>query len=185
MDTVFIVAAEESPNPLIPESYDLLWGTVCFVILLILFWKYVLPSFNRIVDERAESIGGGMEKAKALQAEAARARDAYSEQLEQANKEAAAIRTSAHSDGEQIVSAARAEAVAAAAAVSARADEQIRVERESAIDALQRDVGYLALQLASKIVGESLTDDARARATVDRFIAELEASATAVEPGPR
>ena len=31
-------------------------------------------------------------------------------------------------------------------------------------------------------LGESLTDDARARATVDRFIAELEASATAAEP---
>ena len=182
MDTVFIVAAEETPNPLVPEPYDLLWGTVCFVILLFLFWKYVLPSFNRIVAERAEEIGGGIEKAKQLQVEAARARDSYSEQLEQANKEAAAIRTSAHSEGEQIVAAARADAVTAAAAVAARADEQLKAERETAIGSLQRDVSGLALQLASKIVGESLDDDARARATIDRFIAELEASANAAEP---
>ena len=184
MDTVFIVASGE-PNPLLPEPYDLIWGTVCFVILLLLFWKYVLPTFDRIVTERSEKIDGGIQRAKQLQAEATRARDAYSEQLETAHKEAAAIRTSAHSEGEQIVAAARVEATASAAAVAARADEQIRIEREAAVDALQRDVGDLALQLASKIVGESLSDDARARATVDRFIAELEASATAVEPGPR
>ena len=48
---------------------------------------------------------------------------------------------------------------------------------------LQRDVGDLALQLASKIVGESLTDDERARATVDRFIAELEQAGAGTESG--
>lgn len=175
METVFIAASEE-PNPLIPESYDLLWGTVCFVILLFLFWKYVLPTFNRIVDERSEQIDGGIAKAKQMQAEAARTRDAYSAQLEAANKEAAAIRTAAQGEGEQIVAAARNEATTAAAAVAARADAQIQAEREAAVGSLQRDVGSLALELASKIVGESLSDDARARATVDRFIAELEAA---------
>lgn len=176
MDTVFIVASEE-PNPLIPASYDILWGTISFVVLLLLFWKYVLPTFNRIVAERAEQIEGGIEKARVMQAEAAQSRNAYSAQLETAAKEASAIRTSAHSEGEQIVSAARAEAVATAAAVTARADAQLQVERESAIGSLQRDVGDLALALASKIVGESLNDDARARATVDRFISDLEAQA--------
>ncbi|MGB7982250.1 MAG: F0F1 ATP synthase subunit B [Candidatus Nanopelagicales bacterium] len=176
MDTVFIIAAEE-PNPLIPASYDILWGTVSFVVLLVMFWKYVLPTFNRIVAERADKIEGGIAKAKVMQAEAAQSREAYSAQLEAAAKEASAIRTSAHSEGEQIVSAARAEAVLTAAAVTARADAQLQIERESALGSLQREVGDLALALASKIVGESLSDDARARATVDRFISDLEAQA--------
>ncbi len=183
METIIIVASEE-PNPLIPAPYDILWGTISFVILLLMFWKYVLPTFNKVTAERAEKIEGGIERAKVMQAEAARSRDAYSEQLEQATKEAAAIRTSAHSEGGEIVEAARAEALTAAAAVAARADAQIQAERDSAVGSLQRDVGDLALQLASKIVGESLTDDERARATVDRFIAELEQSAGS-EPGPR
>ena len=178
-----LLAAEEASNPLLPASYDLLWGTVSFVILLALFWKYVLPTFNKVTAERAEKIEGGIEQAKVMQAEAARSRDAYSEQLEAAAKEAAAIRTSAHSEGGEIVNAAKAEAAVAAAAVAARADAQIRAERDSAVGSLQRDVGDLALQLASKIVGESLTDDQRARATVDRFIAELEQSAAGTEPG--
>ena len=182
MDTIIIVAAGE-PNPLIPATYDILWGTISFVILFVMFWKYVLPTFNRVTAERAEKIEGGIEQAKVMQAEAARSRDAYSEQLEAAAKEAAAIRTAAHSEGGEIVNTAKAEAVAAAAAVSARADAQIRAERDAAVGSLQREVGDLALQLASKIVGESLTDDERARATVDRFIAELEQTAAGAEPG--
>ena len=53
------------------------------------------------------------------------------------------------------------------------------MEREAAVGTLQREVSDLALQLASRILGESLRDDARARATVDRFIAELEAAPAA------
>jgi F-type H+-transporting ATPase subunit b len=175
MHTAFIVASEE-PNPLVPAPYDIIWGSISFFILLVLFWKFVLPTFNRMIDERAEKIEGGIEQAKVMQAEAARTRDAYTAQLEAANKEAASIRTGAQSEGEQIIAAAKAEAAVQAAAVTARADAQIQAERDAAVGSLQRDVGALALELASRIVGESLTDDQRARATVDRFIAELEAT---------
>ncbi|MGB8021663.1 MAG: F0F1 ATP synthase subunit B [Candidatus Nanopelagicales bacterium] len=180
--TEVILTAEETQNPLLPATYDIIWGTVCFIILLWLFGKYVLPAFKKVTEERSAKIEGGIENARKMQEEAARSREAYSEQLEQATKEAAAIRTAAHSEGDQIVAAARTEATSVAAGVAARADAQIQAERESAVGALKRDVGDLALQLASRIVGESLSDDQRARATVDRFIAEIELAASAGEP---
>lgn len=179
MTNALLIAAEESSNPLLPATYDIIWGTVSFVILLALFWKYVLPSFNRVSAERTEKIEGGIQNAKRLQAEAERAKASYSEQLEKAAMEAGAIRTHAQSEGEQIVNEARDRARQDADEIAARADAQIQVERDAALGSLQRDVGELALQLASKIVGESLTDDQRARATVDRFIAELEATTPA------
>lgn len=179
MNTALIIAAEESQNPLLPATYDILWGTLSFVILLWMFGKFVLPAFNRVSAERAEKIEGGIARAKELQAEAARSAASYSAQLEAAAMEASAIRTHAHAEGEQIVSEARQAATRTAADVAARAEAQIQAERDSAVGSLQRDVGELALELASKIVGESLTDDQRARATVDRFIAELEAGAPA------
>ena len=61
--------------------------------------------------------------------------------------------------------------------MTARADAAITAERASTIASLRSEVGTLALTLAGKVVGESLEDDARARATVDRFIADLEAQA--------
>ena len=49
--------------------------------------------------------------------------------------------------------------------------------REQKRQARQRQFISLAVSLAGKVVGESLEDDARARATVDRFIADLESQA--------
>ena len=53
---------------------------------------------------------------------------------------------------------------------------QIAAERQQAITQLRGEVGGLATTLASRIVGESLEDDARARRTVERFLADLESS---------
>jgi len=41
---------------------------------------------------------------------------------------------------------------------------------------LQRNVGAIATDLAGRIVGEVLTDNATAQGVVDRFISELEAA---------
>jgi F-type H+-transporting ATPase subunit b len=43
---------------------------------------------------------------------------------------------------------------------------------------LRSEIGGLATTLAGRIVGESLTDDERARRTVDRFLADLESDST-------
>ena len=76
-----------------------------------------------------------------------------------------------------IIEQAKSEAVAAAAAVTERAQAQMEAEKAQAMTSLRRDVSDLAIRLASKVVGESLSEDARARAAVDRFIADLEAQA--------
>ena len=40
-------------------------------------------------------------------------------------------------------------------------------------------IGTLAVELAGRVVGESLAEDARRRGTVDRFLAELDSMAAA------
>ncbi len=98
----------------------------------------------------------------------------YRAQLADARTEAANIRAEAQAEKTGMIEAARGEAAAAAATVTERAQAQIEAERSQAMTTLRRDVSELALTLAGKVVGESLTDDARARASVDRFIADLE-----------
>jgi F-type H+-transporting ATPase subunit b len=48
---------------------------------------------------------------------------------------------------------------------------------------LRGEVGGLSVQLAERLIGESLADDARRSATVDAFLAELDSLATR-EPAP-
>jgi len=175
-----LLAAEaEAPNVLAVPLDELILGIVAFLIVFWALSKLALPGIRKALDERTATIEGGIERAAAREAEANALYEQYQAQLAEARTEAAQIRAQAQSDKLAIVDEARTEATEAAAAVTARADAAITAERASTIASLRSEVGTLALALAGKVVGESLEDDARARATIDRFIADLESQASA------
>ena len=167
------LAAEESHNPLLPSTPDLLWGTVCFVIVLLFFWKYALPRVQKMLDERSEKIAGGIQKAEAAQSEAAHTLEAYNAQLADARGEAARIRAQARTDAERVAADVQEKARQEAARIVAQAQAQTEADRAAAFRDLKTEIGVLALDLASQVVGVSLGDDHRSKAVVDRFIDEL------------
>ncbi|MFT4220991.1 MAG: F0F1 ATP synthase subunit B [Microbacterium sp.] len=177
--SVTVAAEETTESPVIPAIPDLVWGTICFVIVLVFFiWK-VIPSLNAVLDARKDAIEGGIKRAEDAQAKAAAALEEYTAKLADARGEAAGIRDAARSDGAKIVAEAREAAQAEAARIAATAHAQIEAERQSAFVSLRGEVGTLALDLAGGVIGESLSDDKRAQSVVDRFLAELESSETA------
>jgi F-type H+-transporting ATPase subunit b len=171
-------AAEEgeATNPLFPATYDIVWSAVCFFIILIAFWRVFLPRMQKMLDARSAAIEGNIAKADEAQRQAEAALEQYTVQLAEARQEAAAIREAAREDGKRIVTEAKEQAVAEAQRVTVGAQAQIEAERQAAVVSLRRDVGTLALDLAGNVIGETLTDDAKASALVDRFLADLEAS---------
>ena len=169
--------AEETSNVLALPVYEMIIALLAFAIVFGALAKFALPGIKKTLEERTEAIEGGLQRAEDAQAEASRTLEEYKAQLAAAREEAAAIRAQAQSDRTAIVEEARTEAAAAAAAVTARAEAQMAAERSATMATLKRDVGAMAVDLAGKVVGESLTDDARAQATVERFIADLEAQA--------
>jgi F-type H+-transporting ATPase subunit b len=180
MHNALILAAEaETQNPLIPQVYDIIWSAVAFVIIFIVFWRVVTPRITKMLDERTEAIEGGIKKAEAAQAQATAALDEYNKQLAEARAEASRIREQARADATAIGNEVREQASADAARITANAQAQIEAERQSALTSLRTEVGSLALDLASGVIGESLTDDAKANAVVDRFLADLEANSAA------
>lgn len=175
----------EGSNVLALPLYEIIIALICFFIVFGALAKFALPGIKKTLEERTAAIEGGLQRAEDAQAEATRTLEEYKAQLAAAREEAAAIRAQAQSDKTAIIEEARAEAAAAAAAVTSRAEAQLVAERTATLASLRRDVGALAVDLAGKVVGESLTDDARARATVDRFITDLEAQAAATgQAGP-
>lgn len=180
---VIAAAAEaEKPNPLLPETYDIIWSSVVFVVILFFFWKLVLPRMQKLLDDRAEAIEGNIAKADDAQRKAEAALAQYTAQLAEARAEAGAIREQARADGQKIVAEHKEQAATEAARVTASAKAQIEAERQAAVVSLRSEVGTLAIDLASGVIGESLTDDAKASAIVDRFLADLEASENAAPP---
>ena len=60
--------------------------------------------------------------------------------------------------------------------IIAAGKEQLAAERQTIVRELRTEVGTLAVDLAGRIVGESLADEARQRGTVERFLTELDAA---------
>lgn len=178
LDALVIAAEEATPNPLLPAAYDIVWSAVCFVVILLVFWKVVLPKVTTMLDERTAVIEGGIAKAEAAQAEASAQLEKYNEMLAEARAEAGKIREQARLDGTKILSELKEQAAAEAARITSNASAQIEAERQSALVSLRNEVGTLALDLASGVIGQSLSDDKKASALVDSFLADLEASET-------
>lgn len=159
---------------ILPAAYDVLWSAVIFLVIVVVFMRVILPKLQKVLDERAETIEGGILKAEQAQAEAAAALEEYTEQLTDARAEAARIREDARAEAGQIASETREKASDDAKRLVETATKQIDAERQQAIVSLRGEVGELATELASRIVGEALTNDARQQRIIDSFLDDLE-----------
>lgn len=173
---VTLAADGDVGNPLLPAGYDIIWSGVCFIIILIVVWRVALPRLTKVLDTRSQAIEGNIAKADEIQKQAEAALEEYTRQLVDARGEAGEIREAAREDGKKIVAEAKETASAEAARLSAAAHAQIEAERQTTLVALRSEVGSLAIDLAGGVVGETLSDDARATAVVDRFLADIEAT---------
>jgi F-type H+-transporting ATPase subunit b len=171
------LAQAEQQNPLLPDLTELIIGAVAFLVVFALLAKILLPRLTTTLEERTEAIEGGLERARQTQEEAQRELERYRAQLAEARHEASRLREQASEEGAQIKARRREEGEAEYQRLVNAATAQIEAAREQAVISLRAEVGSLAVELASRIVGEALQDEARQRRTVDRFLDELEAPA--------
>ncbi len=167
-------AAEQLQNPLLPNLTELIIGAVTFGIIFFALWKVLLPRINKTLEERTDQIEGGLQRAEEAQAEASEVLAAYRAQLAEARQEAARLREKAREEGAQIIAEMRDQAAAEGRRLIEAAHAQIDADRQQALQSLKNEVGALAVELASRVVGEALANEARQQRIVERFLAELE-----------
>jgi len=138
-----------------------------------------LPRLQKTLDERSEAIEGGIAQAENAQAEAKEALEKYNALLAEARAEAASIRDQARTEGTQILQEMKTNAQTEADRIAQSAQAQIEAERHQAVLSLRKEVGNLALDLASAVVQERLTEDAKAASVVDKLLADLDKEAKA------
>jgi F-type H+-transporting ATPase subunit b len=177
------LAADAAQNPLIPTWPEFILGTICFVVVFAVLGKMLLPRLLKTLEEREDAIQGGINRADEAQAEAQAVLTQYRTQLEDAKHEAARMREEAREQGAQIIAEMRERAEAEARRITEAAQTQIDAERQQALISLRAEVGTLAIELSSRIVGESLNDTARQSRMVDRFLDSLAAQSGAAPSG--
>ena len=170
----------ETPhNPIYPIWQEVLIGAIAFGLLCWVLMKFVFPQMEKTFAARVDAIEGGIKRAEAAQAEANQLLEQYRAQLAEARTEAARIRDEARADAEGIRQDILGKAREESDRIIAAGREQLNAQRESIVRDLRSEVGELAVELAGRIVGESLADEARNRGTVERFIAELDSAGSA------
>lgn len=168
------LAEAAAPNPLLPSVPEMIIGFIVFVVVFGILGKMLMPRIQKTLAEREDAIEGGLNRADEAQAEAQRVLEQYRAQLDDARHEAARLRSEAQEQGTQIIAEMRERAQAEARRITESAQAQIEAERQAALQSLRTEVGTLSVELASRIVGESLADTARQGRMVDRFLEELE-----------
>lgn len=169
-----VLAADTGPSPLLPHWPEIIVGLVAFVLLYLFLRAKVFPMFEKVYAERTEAIAGGMDRARKAEEEARAALEEYRAQLAEARHEAARLREEARAQGASILAEMREQAQAESSRIVAAAHTQIDADRQQAFNELRTQVGQIATELAGRIVGESLQDQAMAGRVVDRFLADLE-----------
>ena len=165
-------AQEESRNPIFPATNELVWGTIAFLLLLFLMYRTVFPSINKAYKDRRANIEGKLEQAEREREEAEQLLEHYRRRLRDAEDETQRILEEARSNAERVRRDLLAKAEGDAGRELDRARQAIRAERDQAIRQLRNEVGTLAVELATRVVGESLDRERQLR-LVDRYIDQL------------
>ena len=176
-----VTAGEANQLPVLPHWGELIFGIIAFAILYFIVQKWVVPNLEKTYADRTAAIEGGMNQAAEAQQQAQAALEQYNAQLAEARVEAGRIRGEAQEQGAAIIAEFRLQAQTEANRIAEAAHKQIEAERSQAVVSLRSEVGRLSTELASRIVGESLHDEARRSGIVDRFLAELELGAVRPE----
>lgn len=173
---VVVLTALDGNSPVLPKTAEIIVGLIAFSILFVLLRTKAVPRFEKAYRDRTDAIQGGIERAEQAQRDAQAALTSYQAQLSDARGEAQKMREEARAEGAAIIEEMRAKAQEEASRITAAARASIEAERQQAMNALMQEVGAIATSLASKIVGESLEDQARQSRVVDRFLEDLERS---------
>ncbi|GIJ34364.1 F0F1 ATP synthase subunit B [Verrucosispora sp. WMMD703] len=173
---MYVAAEGVEHHPLVPIWQELVIGSIAFALLCFVLLKFVMPRMEAMYQARVDAIEGGLKRAEAAQAEANQLLEQYRAQLAEVRTEAARIRDDARADAESIRTEILAKAREESDRIIAAGRESLAVERQTIVRELRAEVGGLAVDLASRIVGESLADEARRKGTVERFLTDLESA---------
>jgi F-type H+-transporting ATPase subunit b len=142
-----------------------------FVILLVLLYIIGYKPIRKMLDERKSRIKEGMEKAELAEQAAKRAEEEVQRMLEEARKEGQMVVAQAAEIGERLKVEAREEARRDVEALISRARDEIKMERDEAIDRLRAEFGDLAILAAERVIRRTLDKEAH-RQLIDEVLEE-------------
>ncbi len=159
---------------LYPKPAELIAAAIAFGIIFFFIWKWVLPRVNTMLEERRQQIQGQLESAEETRRQAEQELQDYRAQLANAREEGNRIIEEARMTADQLRRDIQASAEQEAQNTVARAQEEIRAERDRVFNELRTQVGEIAVDLAGRVVGQSLDKQTHEK-LIDDYIEQVAA----------
>ncbi len=169
-----VVAAEDvqAKNPIVPETKEIVWAAIAFVLVFALLAKFAWPAIKKGLQDREDKIRGDLEQAETVRTQAETELADYQRQLADARNEAGRIIEEARQSADQVRKDLIARAEADAAAIRAKASDDIRAASERAMADVQAKVSDLSIELAERIVQQNLDRDTQIQ-LIENYINEV------------
>jgi F-type H+-transporting ATPase subunit b len=171
---VTLAAEEGESGGLVINLFWIIVASANFLLLLALLWAFGFGPVSRTLSARRSKIEQGLADAEQARRDRESAEQERLATLAEARREANEILARAQRVATETREADIAATKTEIERLRERATGDIEAERTRAIADLRAEVADLALMAASKVVGESMTDD-RQRRLVEEFLAETAA----------
>lgn len=158
---------------LLPPLNELVAGIIAFAIVFFFVWRFAVPAINRMLEQRQAAIAGQITEAEKAKKEAESLLADYKNQVAGAKAEGNRIIEEARQQAEQMRADLLAKAEEDAEQIRAKAREEAAGEKARALAEARSQVGSISVDLAERIVGESLDQSAH-QSLIDRYLADLE-----------
>jgi len=134
------------------------WEFISFGILFWVLWKYAFPPILQTLDERERKIKESLEQADRHRAEAEQKMQEYEAKLKTASREAETLLAAAKDRAQRIMEENEQRLRIETQRSKEDATREIDQERRRAIQEIRNQTTEIALLVAEKVVGRSLTD---------------------------
>ena len=149
------------------------WQSVLFIILLVILKKYAWGPILNSVEEREEGIRSAIDEAKAAKEEMAQLKASNEDLLKEARIEREAMLQEARAIKDKIVGDASATAKEEAAKITEAAKASIESEKQKAMVEIKNQVAELSIEVASLILKENLSSDAKQSELAEKYVKDL------------
>lgn len=146
-----------------------------FLLLLLLLYRFLYRPLLRTLESRSAAIKKQLEEAQAAREETQRQLVEYEARFREARAEAQAVREAAVREAQQLRERLTGEAREEASRLVAAARAEIEQDVRRAKAELRQEVGLLAVEIAERLIRESLRE-ADHRRIVEEALARLERS---------
>lgn len=157
------------------EVTDLQWfivRTLGFLVMVFIVWRFIVPVIRGMLNDRYRSIVSAEEQRQQTLADTEAVRDDYRDRLSRIEAETTERLDQAVVEADELKAHILGEAGRASAALIARAEAEVKMERAKALADLRAEFAGGVVGAAAEAAAKSLTE-ARQQAMLDRFISEL------------